>query len=62
MVFEEDRDIVRYQAEQVLEGQFPNSIEHRIVQKDGAMLDVRSDTDSGTEIKCSFNDKAKEKV
>jgi PAS domain S-box-containing protein len=42
MVFEEDRDIVRHQAEQVLEGQFPHSIEHRIVRKDGAMRWVES--------------------
>ena len=42
MVFEEDRDIVRHQAEQVLAGQFPHSIEHRIVRKDGAMRWVES--------------------
>jgi PAS domain S-box-containing protein len=42
MVFEEDRDIVRQQAEQVRSGHFPHSIEHRIVRKDGIMRWVES--------------------
>ena len=42
MVFEEDRDLVRQQAEQVLSGHFPHSKEHRIVRKDGVIRWVES--------------------
>jgi diguanylate cyclase (GGDEF)-like protein/PAS domain S-box-containing protein len=42
MVAEEDHDIVRKQAEQVLSGQFPRRVEHRIMRKDGRISWVES--------------------
>lgn len=42
MVLEEDHDLVRKQAEKVLSGQTPQSIEHRIVRKDGMVRWVES--------------------
>jgi PAS domain S-box-containing protein len=42
MVLEEDQDLVRKQAELVLSGQAPQSIEHRIVRKDGVVRWVES--------------------
>jgi diguanylate cyclase (GGDEF)-like protein/PAS domain S-box-containing protein len=42
MVDEEDHDIVRQQAEQVLSGQFPGRIEHRVIRKDGRKCWVES--------------------
>lgn len=42
MVLQEDHDIVRKQAEQVLSGQTPKTIEHRIARKDGAVRWVES--------------------
>ncbi len=42
MVVEEDRDLVRQQAEQVLSGQCPPPIEHRIIRKDGIVRWVES--------------------
>ncbi|MBI4683381.1 MAG: PAS domain S-box protein [Nitrospirae bacterium] len=42
MVLEEDHDLVRKQAEQVLSGQTPQTIEHRIVRKDSVVRWVES--------------------
>jgi PAS domain S-box-containing protein len=42
MVPDEDRDIVRKQAEEVLSGHSPNPIEHRVIQKDGRLCWVES--------------------
>ncbi len=42
MVVEEDHDLVRQQAEDILAGLFPRSVEHRIIQKDGVMRWVES--------------------
>ena len=42
MVSEEDHDLVRKQAEDVLSGKTPDPIEHRIIRKDGSMRWVES--------------------
>ncbi|MBI5665008.1 MAG: PAS domain S-box protein [Nitrospirae bacterium] len=42
MVLEEDHGLVRKQAEMVLSGQTPQTIEHRIVRKDGVVRWVES--------------------
>ncbi|MEW6602937.1 MAG: PAS domain S-box protein, partial [Nitrospirota bacterium] len=42
MVIEEDHDLVRNQAEEVLSGRSPRSIEHRIVRKNGMVRWVES--------------------
>jgi len=42
MVVEEDHDLVRNQADEVLSGRAPRSIEHRIVRKDGMVRWVES--------------------
>jgi PAS domain S-box-containing protein len=42
MVVEEDHDLVRQQARDVLEGLFPQSVEHRIIRKDGVVRWVES--------------------
>jgi PAS domain-containing protein len=42
MVIEEDRDLVRQQAYDILSEKIPQSIEHRIIRKDGVMLWVES--------------------
>jgi len=42
MVNEEDRDLVRKQAEDVLSGKDPEPIEHRIIRKDGSIRWVES--------------------
>jgi PAS domain S-box-containing protein len=42
MVLEEDHDLVRKQAERVLAGQAPQTVEHRIVRKDGVARWVES--------------------
>lgn len=42
MVSEEDHDLVRQQAEEVLSGHFPQPIEHRIIRKDGSHRWVES--------------------
>ena len=42
MVSEEDHDLVRKQAEEILSGKTPKPIEHRIIRKDGSMRWVES--------------------
>jgi two-component system cell cycle sensor histidine kinase/response regulator CckA len=42
MVSEEDHDLVRRQAEDVLSGKTPGPIEHRIIRKDGSLRWVES--------------------
>ncbi len=42
MVSEEDHDLVREQAEEVLSGKTPDPIEHRIIRKNGSMRWVES--------------------
>lgn len=44
MVPEQDRDIVRRQASQILDGQDAPPIEHRIIRKDGSVRWVRNTT------------------
>jgi two-component system cell cycle sensor histidine kinase/response regulator CckA len=42
MVLDEDRDLVREQAERILAGETPEPVEHRIVRKDGATRWIRN--------------------
>ncbi len=42
MVIDEDHDLVRRQAGEILSGEFPPSVEHRIIRKDGVVRWVES--------------------